>query len=255
MKILVTGATGYLGKHILSELQSRGLNYRALSRSPQSEENFVQCDILDAAQLDVVFDDIDVLIHSAGLVSHEPEDAEKVQEIHVKGTELILQAASRARPEKLRHSTCSSSPPSSPSRKYRCTCSPRAARVASMLVRSPNQPRLSAIKCCLSQQSHRTTTMPLSYEPLLMSFVVVRSSGASGRSCVHVNRSTIFGPALRTPGMSSSSTCARVSLSLTASATRESAARRHSHEPRRDGACDSPAAKSRTGGRQPYQEL
>lgn len=59
-----------------------------------------------------------------------------------------------------RYSTCNSACSSLSSRSMRCTSSPRSARIASMFVLSPNHPRLSAIKCCLSQQSHRTTTMP-----------------------------------------------------------------------------------------------
>ena len=71
--------------------------------------------------------------------------------------------------------------------------------------------------------------MPFSYEFLLIILVVVRGpSGWSAQSaCVQVNRSSIFGPGVRTPGMcsSSSSRKARGSCCLTASVTCASAAR------------------------------
>ena len=58
------------------------------------------------------------------------------------------------------YSTCNSTPPPLSSRRIRCTSSPRSLKICSMLVCGPNQPKLSAIRCCASQQSHRTTTIP-----------------------------------------------------------------------------------------------
>ena len=77
--------------------------------------------------------------------------------------------------------------------------------------------------------------MPFSYEPLLMIFVVVRSTPGSAvqSSCVHVNRKSIFGPGVRIPGMPSSSSSfsdspiffASGSFAATESATRANALR------------------------------
>ena len=47
-KIFVTGASGFLGQHLLSTLKHRGFEYTALSRT-SDEEGFVQGDILDEA--------------------------------------------------------------------------------------------------------------------------------------------------------------------------------------------------------------
>ena len=43
-KIFVTGASGFLGQHLLSTLNYRGFEYTALSRSTD-EEGFVRGDI------------------------------------------------------------------------------------------------------------------------------------------------------------------------------------------------------------------
>ena len=96
MNVLVTGATGFLGKYILSELEDRGISFRALSRSPKDDPNFVQCNIL-TDDLEDAFVGIDAVIHAAGLVSHDEKDTDRVWKIHVEGTKRILEAAAQAK--------------------------------------------------------------------------------------------------------------------------------------------------------------
>ena len=94
-KIFVTGASGFLGQHLLSTLKHRGFEYTALSRS-SDEEGFVHGDILDAEGLDVLMEGHDILIHAAGLVSHDPKDSDLLWKLHVNGTRNVLESAQNA---------------------------------------------------------------------------------------------------------------------------------------------------------------
>ena len=90
--VLVIGATGFLGKNILTELAERGIPAFATSRTPQGADNFRVCNILDVDSVKESLEGIDMVIHTAGLVSHDPKDADRVWDIHVKGTQNVVDA-------------------------------------------------------------------------------------------------------------------------------------------------------------------
>ena len=70
---LVTGATGFLGGHIVRQLSARGIKVRALVRKPMaatdlllSGAELVRGDVLDPASLKVALDQpVDWLFHCA----------------------------------------------------------------------------------------------------------------------------------------------------------------------------------------------
>ena len=75
MKILVTGATGYVGGRLIPKLLQLGFDVRILARNPDRIQNrswysqveIFTGDVLDKDSLDGLFTDIDVafyLIHS-----------------------------------------------------------------------------------------------------------------------------------------------------------------------------------------------
>jgi dihydroflavonol-4-reductase len=96
MKVLLTGATGYLGAHIQSVLDERGIEFSAVSRAPQDDGRFVMADLLNEEGLAESMKGFTCLIHAAGMVSHAPEDADHVWRIHVEGTRNVLKAAKEA---------------------------------------------------------------------------------------------------------------------------------------------------------------
>ncbi len=94
MKVFVTGATGFLGTHILEQL--KGHDVVALSRQPRTDVDFVVGDVLDPSSLAAAIDGCDAVIHAAGLVDHGDAMAEQLWRIHVRGTENLLDAAKSA---------------------------------------------------------------------------------------------------------------------------------------------------------------
>ncbi|MBV8576448.1 MAG: NAD(P)-dependent oxidoreductase [Acetobacteraceae bacterium] len=77
MRVLVTGANGFLGRHVVDALLARGLEVRAMVRPsthlgtlgwPSSVEVFT-ADLRTSRELRRAFEDVDVLIHLAAVVS------------------------------------------------------------------------------------------------------------------------------------------------------------------------------------------
>ena len=97
MKALVTGANGFLGRHVVAALLARGLEVRAMVRPaasldalgwPSSLEIF-RADLRTSGELARAFEGVDVLIHLAAVVSGG-EDAQFAGT--VVGTERLLEA-------------------------------------------------------------------------------------------------------------------------------------------------------------------
>ncbi len=94
MKILVTGATGFLGRHLLRRLAERH-EVTGLARNIplHADVPHVRGDVLDRESLARAMDGVEVLVHAAGRVSHELNDAARTWDVHVKGTCNALDVA------------------------------------------------------------------------------------------------------------------------------------------------------------------
>lgn len=99
--ILVTGGTGLVGSHLLTELVKRNLPVRAIYRSaiPPLGENiekqieWVKADILDISALEEVMEGVDEIFHCAAVISFRPSAYTKMQRINVEGTANVVNAA------------------------------------------------------------------------------------------------------------------------------------------------------------------
>lgn len=97
MRALVTGANGFLGRHVVAALLARGVEVRALVRPavrverlgwPSSVE-VVRADLRSADQLTSAFDGVDVLVHLAAVITGAPDQQFAGT---VVGTERLLAA-------------------------------------------------------------------------------------------------------------------------------------------------------------------
>lgn len=97
-RTLITGATGFLGRHLVTQLRDAGHQVVALCRKDDPAITALGAevrrgDILDAASVRAAADGCEVLFHCAGKVSRRPEDAEDLFRVHVEGTKTTLDAA------------------------------------------------------------------------------------------------------------------------------------------------------------------
>jgi dihydroflavonol-4-reductase len=100
-KYLVTGATGFLGRHLVDLLVARGHDVVALARhAPRSGARegvtVVRGDVLDREALQRAVAGCDGVFHCAGRVSRDPRDAEELWRVHVVGTRAVLDACCAA---------------------------------------------------------------------------------------------------------------------------------------------------------------
>jgi dihydroflavonol-4-reductase len=101
-QILVTGATGFLGRHVIHTLLGTGAPLacpiRILSRSGNPWPNdprveHVGGDITDATAVRKAVAGAGVVLHLAGLVKRDPGSADAMRRTHVEGTRNVCEAA------------------------------------------------------------------------------------------------------------------------------------------------------------------
>ena len=98
MRVLLTGATGYLGRHIAARLAALEIDAVGLSRNDKASTAIplVTGDVLDPDSMRRASQGCNAVIHAAGLVSHDPADAALLRDVHVNGTINTLSAAAEA---------------------------------------------------------------------------------------------------------------------------------------------------------------
>lgn len=93
--IAVTGATGFVGKHLVRELVAQGFQVKALTRRPQPEtENisWIEGDLENIPALSQLVENADVLFHLAGLVkARTREDFNRVNSQSVRTLLKVIQ--------------------------------------------------------------------------------------------------------------------------------------------------------------------
>ncbi len=96
MPTLVTGATGFLGGHLVAALKARGDSVRALARTPAAAEQLgvevVAGDITHPDAVKRAVAGCDHVFHLAGVVSHDQRDLPKMRAVNVEGTRSLLAA-------------------------------------------------------------------------------------------------------------------------------------------------------------------
>jgi dihydroflavonol-4-reductase len=101
MNVLVTGSTGFLGRHLVSALLGKGMRVTALVRRPEPEleargVSVALGDVLDRASVERAASGCEAVFHCAGKVSRRREDAGELRKVHVEGTKIVLDAAQTA---------------------------------------------------------------------------------------------------------------------------------------------------------------
>ncbi|MGH9343316.1 MAG: NAD-dependent epimerase/dehydratase family protein [Terriglobia bacterium] len=99
-RILITGATGFLGKHLVEQLKAlnEGNNLRLLSRGSTPWDSdpaieVVRGDVLCAGDVNRAAEGASDIYHLAGIVSRNPKDAPLLYRTHIEGTRNVCNAA------------------------------------------------------------------------------------------------------------------------------------------------------------------
>lgn len=106
--ILVTGATGLVGSHLVLSLLEQGQRVRAIYRTEQNKGRvqkvfeyynnadlfekieWIQADVLDIPSLENAFQGVDFVYHCAAFISFNPDDEEKLRKVNIEGTANIV---------------------------------------------------------------------------------------------------------------------------------------------------------------------
>lgn len=101
MRILVTGASGFIGTRICAELAGQGAVVRAFCRSePPGEAQFSEWmpgDVTDASSVNDAVAGCDAIVHAAAVYSYSRADRPRMEPVNVKGTRNVLESAIRSR--------------------------------------------------------------------------------------------------------------------------------------------------------------
>lgn len=103
MKVFLTGATGFVGGHLLRELLARGASVRCLARDPgrlhqpsSSEVEVVRGDLRDAEGMARAIAGCDIVYHCAADYRLYARYPEEIYESNVEGTRNVLAASAEA---------------------------------------------------------------------------------------------------------------------------------------------------------------
>ena len=96
-RALVTGATGYVGRNLVSHLRAQGWEVRTFGRRPLTgwdpdEIAHTRGDVRDRGELDRALEGVDVVFHLAGRVTLSSRD-EEAWSVNVEGPATVARAA------------------------------------------------------------------------------------------------------------------------------------------------------------------
>ena len=111
MRVLITGATGLLGGHLIKELQQRGEDIRALVLPVENADKLekqgvevVRGDITVAGTLEPAVQDVELIFHLAGMMGVWRPLAD-YRLVNVTGSENLYKAAQKARVRRYVHTS------------------------------------------------------------------------------------------------------------------------------------------------------
>ncbi len=98
-KVLITGATGFIGKHLAKALCSQGFHVSALVRNPEKSQelktlgvHLLPGDVTDSLSLLNAIENKDIVYHLAGKIAYKASEREEMERVNVKGTQKVVDA-------------------------------------------------------------------------------------------------------------------------------------------------------------------
>ncbi len=107
-RVLVTGASGFIGSNLVRELVKQGYNVTTMGRAGAAPKGLrilpiehISCDVTNREQLDQCLEGFDIIFHLAGLVSYKARDIQRQHAVNVIGTRNIMNAAIKHKAERV----------------------------------------------------------------------------------------------------------------------------------------------------------
>ena len=110
MNILVTGASGLVGQHLLAALTQLGHKVRATYRQQipyfftlfdTNAVEWIQCDVTNISSMELAFENITHVYHCAAIVSYDPRMKAQMMETNIEGTANVVNLCLDYKIEKL----------------------------------------------------------------------------------------------------------------------------------------------------------
>jgi len=95
MKILITGANGFIGARLCQELSNRSISFRATARNANENNyaDFVRCDLETTESLNQLIDGCDIVVHLAGRAHVTRDDSQEKYQV---ANEFVTQRLANA---------------------------------------------------------------------------------------------------------------------------------------------------------------
>ena len=110
MKVVVTGANGFLGSWLCQRLQAEGHEVTALVRKSSDLSDIEHLklklaygDVTDKSSLKLAFKSKDYIFHLAGVVAYKKEDRPLMNQVNIEGTQNVVDVLSGQQQAKLLH--------------------------------------------------------------------------------------------------------------------------------------------------------
>ncbi len=145
--VALTGASGFVGGHVLGQLLAAGYQVRALVRRPSrfkpkeadAKLTVIEGGLFDGRALARLVEGADVIIHLVGIIMELPARGQTFGRIHVEGTQRVIDAAREANVKRCVHMSALGTRPNGASNyhrtKWQAECAVRDSGMACTIFR------------------------------------------------------------------------------------------------------------------------